>query len=79
MINTTILGHDKQVILNTLAEKTQNETMTDAENILYLKLAKEEAELRNQRVAYMVELSQLRNISFPQLMSELGLKPLPNV
>lgn len=76
LINETILEADKQVIFNTLAEKLSNETMTEAEHKVYLNIAEEEENLRTQRVAYIVELSQLRQIPFSQLMTEMGLKQL---
>lgn len=79
LINETILDADTQVIFDVLAEKLQSETMTEAENRVFLKIAEQEENIRNQRIAYMVELAQLRQIPFAQLMSELGLKPLPNV
>ena len=63
---------DKRVIFNTLNEKLLNETMTKDENRVFLKIAEEEAQLRNKRVKYMIELSQLRGISFQKLMNELG-------
>ena len=76
LINETVLDIDKRVIFNTLNEKLLNETMTKDENRVFLKIAEEEAQLRNKRVEYMIELSQLRDIPFQKLMSELGLKPL---
>jgi hypothetical protein len=79
LIDETVLDADTQVIFDVLAEKLHAETMTEAENRVYLKIAEQEENIRNQRITYMVELSQLRQIPFPELMSELGLKPLPNV
>ena len=79
LINETILEADKELIFNTLAEKLANETITDAERRLYLKIAAEEEAIRTQRVAYMVELAQLREIPFTQLTEELGLKQLSDV
>lgn len=79
LIDETVLEGDTQIIFDTLAEKLSNETMTKDENRVYLKIAEQEAQLRNQRIAYMIELSQLRQIPFEQLMEELGLKPLPHV
>lgn len=78
LLDETVLHPDTEVIFDTLAEKLHNETMTTAENRVYLKIAAEEAKLRNQRVTYLIELSQLRQIPFPQLIEELGLKPLPH-
>lgn len=74
LINQTVLDENKQVLFDLLAEKLQNQTMSDAENKIYLKIAEEEENLRNQRVMYMVELAQLRGIDFGELSEELGLK-----
>lgn len=79
LINETVLDADTQVVFDVLAEKLHAETMTKDENRVYLKIAEQEENIRNQRLAYMVELSQLRQIPFPQLMKEMGLKPLPHV
>jgi hypothetical protein len=79
LINETVLDIDKRIIFNTLNEKLLNETMTKDENRVFLKIAEEEAQLRNKRVEYMIKLSQLRGISLQKLMSEIGLKPLNNV
>ncbi|MFK7946032.1 MAG: hypothetical protein AB8G11_00465 [Saprospiraceae bacterium] len=79
LINETVLETDKQVIFNTLAEKLANQTMTEAEHKVYLNIAEEEENIRTKRVAYMVELSQLRQVPFTELMSEIGLKQLPHV
>lgn len=79
LINETVLDADTQVIFNLLTEKLHAETMTEDENRVFLKIAEQEENIRNQRIAYMIELSQLRQIPFPQLMSEMGLKSLPNV
>ena len=51
--------------------------MTEEENKIFLGLVKEEESLRNQRIGYMVELAQLRQISLGELMIELGITP-PN-
>ena len=76
LINETVLDIDKRVIFNTLNEKLLNETMTKDENRVFLKIAEEEAQLSNKRVEYMIELSQLRDIPFQKLMSELSLEPV---
>ena len=78
LINETVLDIDQRVIFNTLNEKLLNETMTKEENRVFLKIAEEEAQLRNKRVKFMIELSQLRGIPFQDLMKEIGLKPLHN-
>lgn len=79
LINSSVLSDDQQEAFNLLYQKLLNDTITDDEKKRFEQLTEQEAELRNLRVAYMVELSQIRQIPFPKLMIELGLKPLPNV
>ena len=61
-----------------LSYKLEAETMTDAEHAEFMRLATLEEKLRNQRVKYLIELSQLRAVSLPQLMVTLGLKSKNN-
>lgn len=75
-INETVLSPDKMMDYLTLRKKLQAERITETEYKEYMNLVTEEEEFRNQRLKYMIELSQLKQISLPQLMKELGLKPL---
>jgi hypothetical protein len=75
-INETVLSPDKMMDYLALRKKLQAETITETEYQAYMNLVTEEEELRNQRLTFMVELSQIKQISLPQLMKELGLKPL---
>lgn len=74
--NETILSPTKKKRYFSLLSKLQSETITTKERKEYLALTAEEEQLRNQRVKYLIQLSQLKNISFNSLMKELGLKPV---
>lgn len=78
-ISQTVLSKKKTQLYHELAYKLEFETMTDAEHAEYMRLATHEEKLRNQRVKYLIELSQLRAVSLPQLMLDLGLKTAQNV
>ena len=75
-INHTILDSAKSERYQILVEKLELGTMTDAEHNEFENLANQEEKLRNQRVKYMIELSQLQDVSLPQVMESLGLTPL---
>ena len=74
-INNTVLDAAKTEHYQVLVEKLELGTMTDAEHIELDILANQEEKLRNQRVKYMIELAQLRDVSLPQVMESLGLIP----
>ena len=77
-INKTVLDKKKTERYKALSYKLEAETITEAEYQEFMQLATLEEKLRNQRVKYLIELSQLRAISLPQLMITLGLKHNPN-
>lgn len=76
-INECVLNVEKLRKYKVLLQKLENETITEKENKISLNLVKEEEGLRNQRIGYMVQLAQLRQISLGELMIELGITP-PN-
>lgn len=78
LINETVLDKDKKVIFDLLADKFRENTISEAELNVYQNIINEEENLRNQRIKYMIELSQLREIPFTDLMVEMGLKNLPH-
>ena len=78
-INRTVLNASQTERYHLLIEKLELGTMTDSEHLEFGVLANSEEKLRNQRVKYMIELSQLREITLPQVMESLGLTPLTNV
>ena len=73
LINETVLPEIKRERYIELNIKVEDETIAPEENIELLRLVEEEEKIRNQRVAYLIELARLRNISLVQLMEELGL------
>jgi hypothetical protein len=75
-INNTVLDTAQTERYHALVEKLELSTMTDAEHTELELLGNKEEKLRNQRVKYMIELSQLRTVSLSQVMESLGLKPL---
>lgn len=78
-ISQTILSKKKAQRYQELVEKLEFESITDDEHAEFMRLANQEEKLRNQRVKYLIELAQLRAVSLPQLMTDLGLKTAPNV
>jgi hypothetical protein len=77
-INQTVLNKKQIDRYHILVEKLEADTLSEAEHTEFMLIADHEEKLRNRRVKYMIELAQLRNISLPQLMVTLGLKPVNN-
>ena len=77
-INQTVLSKKKIQRHQELVYKLEFESITDAEHTEFMRLANHEEKLRNQRVKYLIELAQLRAVSLPQLMIDLGLKKVQN-
>lgn len=72
-INETNLGELKTKLYQNLAHKLEMETITDSEYAEFMQLTEEEELIRCERLKYLVELAQLRSITLPQLMDNLGL------
>jgi hypothetical protein len=77
-ITQTVLSRKKTQRYQDLVHKLEFETMTDAEHAEFMRVANEEAKLRNLRVKYLIELAQLRTVALPQLMKDLGLNKAQN-
>lgn len=77
-ITQTILSKKKTERYHELVYKLEFETLSDVEHAEFMRLATHEEKLRNQRVKYLIELAQLRAVSLPQLMLDLGLKRAEN-
>ena len=77
-INQTVLSKKRTQRYQELVYKLEFETMTEAEHAEFMLLANEEEKLRNKRVKYLIELAQLRTVSLPQLMKDLGLNKAQN-
>ena len=56
-----------------LHEKMEVENLSDIEYQELLTLVDKEEKTRNKRFQYLLELSQLRNITLTELMDNLGL------
>ena len=60
-----------------LIEKRRAETLTPAEYDELLALTNQSELKQAERLEALIELAQLRNISLPDLMKQLGIKPPP--
>ena len=72
-INQTVLGETKTKRYQLLVQKMEIETISDLEYNEFMQLAEHEEAIRYERLKYLVELAQLRSISLPKLMVDLGL------
>jgi hypothetical protein len=77
-IITTILPKGKTERYMSLHLKLEAETIFEAEYQEFMDLVAQEEALRNERVKYMIELSQLRGVTLPQVMGSLGLNFVSN-
>jgi hypothetical protein len=75
-INTSVLNSSQIESYHILSEKLHLGRMNDKEHFEFEELANQEEKLRNQRVKYMIELSQLRETSLLKVMESLGLIPV---
>jgi uncharacterized protein YqiB (DUF1249 family) len=75
-INQSVLNPVQRQRYQILSEQFALEAIQPTEYTELLLLANEDEALRNERVQSMIELAQLKAISLPQLMQELGLKPI---
>jgi hypothetical protein len=73
-INQTALPLPKIERCNVLLQQMEFASLTESEHQELMSLVEEEETLRVERVKYLIELAQLRNITLPQLMEKLGLK-----
>ena len=77
-INETILGATKTKRYQLLVQKLEAETISDSEYKEFMQLAEAEETICYERLIYLVELAQIRSITLPQLMENLGLNRTPN-
>jgi hypothetical protein len=78
-INRTVLEKSKRERCQTLIYKLEMETISDTDQAELEGLVEEEEKIRVKRLKYLIELSQLRNVTLPQLMKTLELtKPMPS-
>lgn len=72
-INETVLGREKTERYQQLILKLESVTITDIEYTELMQLTEKEEIIRYERLKYLVELAQLRSITLPQLMENMGL------
>ena len=75
-INFTVLDSFRVERYHYLSEKLQSGKISNAEHSELAILANKEEKMRNQRVKYMIELSQIREVSLSQVMESLDLTPI---
>ena len=76
-INQTVLSKEKIERYQKLVQKLEAETLSKVEYKEFMKLTEIEEQIRYERLTYLVELAQLKSITLPQLMDNLGLnRPL---
>ena len=77
-INQTVLPKNKAERYIKLHIKLEEETISESEYKEFMDLVTQDENLRNERVKYLIELSQLRAVTLPQLMNSLGLNVATN-
>ena len=77
-INQTALSKNKAERYAELMQKLEPDTISKIEHAEFMDLVTEEEELRNERVKYLIELAQLRNVPLLKLMDSLGLNSVAN-
>lgn len=77
-INQAVLPNGLTERYVSLHLKLEAETISESEYQEFMDLVVKEELLRNERVKYMIELSQLRGVTLPQVMSSLGLNLIAN-
>jgi hypothetical protein len=74
-INRTVLEKSKAETYQKLILQSETVAISIEDNNRLLELVTEEENLRNERLKYLIELAQLRNIPVIQLMNNLGIVP----
>lgn len=77
-IKKHILDKKKKERYQFLVVKFEADTISESEHTELGQLSDIQEKLRNQRVKYLIELAQLRAVSLPQLMGEMGLNSIAN-
>ena len=77
-INTTVLNAEERSRYWVLSDRLEADFLTDLEHQEFMELVDKDENLRNNRLKLLIELAQMRNISLPKLMENLGLAPVFN-
>jgi hypothetical protein len=78
-INQAVLAKEKIERYQLLVRRLEVETISDVEYTEFMALTDLEEQIRLERMTYLLELAQLRSITLPQLMTNLGLNRRTNV
>lgn len=79
LIRQSVLSPSKLAQYEALVYKLESRTMTEKEQEVFSALTEEDEKLRNQRIAYMIELSQLREVPFSEIQEAFSFKSKENV
>ncbi|HEY7419923.1 MAG TPA: hypothetical protein VH593_32395 [Ktedonobacteraceae bacterium] len=71
------LPADKYARYRELIRKRREETLTEAEYKELLDLTEQSEHMQVERLAALIELAQIRNMTLDDLMDDLGIKPPP--
>lgn len=77
-INRTALPSKEAERYAFLSQKLEPDTLSEAEHTEFMTLVTQDEMLRNERVKYLIELAQLRNVPLLKLMEILDLNPIAN-
>lgn len=70
LTNQAVLSNEKIKIYNDLIPKLESRTMTESERNIFSELTTEDELLQNQRISYMIELAQLRQVPFLEIKEQ---------
>ena len=72
------LPQELREIYQSLIEKRNQENLTEAEYQQLLELTEEVEKYQAQRLEYLTQLAQIRQLSLTNLIAQMGLKPINN-
>ncbi|WP_373537075.1 STAS/SEC14 domain-containing protein [Microcoleus sp.] len=72
------LPEELQHLYQALIDKRDRETLTESEYQQLLELTEEVEKYQSQRLEYLTQLAQIRQMSLTNLITQMGLKPINN-
>lgn len=72
------LPQELRQLYQTLIEKRNQENLTEAEYQQLLELTEQVEKYQAQRLEYLTQLAQIRQLSLTNLIAQMGLKPINN-
>lgn len=79
LIHDSALNNDDLKRHNNLVYKLENRTMTEDEKDEFSSLTQKDEDLQNQRIAYMIELAQVKGVDFMAIQKQFSFKSTINV